>query len=72
MKEDIFDDINRDELISCIDEWIRNETDRAMIKRRLLDGICYEPLSEEFGFSTIQCYRRIQKAKKQLFKHIKL
>ena len=42
-------DISRSELNALIDEWVFNERDRAIVKRRLLDGICYEPLAEEFG-----------------------
>lgn len=44
-------DISRSELNALIDEWIFNERDRAIVKRRLLDGICYEPLAEEFDLS---------------------
>lgn len=34
---------------ALIDRWIFNERDRAILKRRLLDGICFEPLAEEFN-----------------------
>lgn len=53
-----------------IDEWILNERDRAMLKRRLLDGICFEPLAEEFGLSVQQTKVRIYKAQARLFKHL--
>ena len=33
----------------AIDEYIHHERNRAILKRRLIDGICYEPLAEEFG-----------------------
>lgn len=38
-------DISRSELEKVIDEWIFNERDRRIAKRRLLDGVCYEPLA---------------------------
>ena len=37
-----------------IDEYIHSERDRAIMKRRLIDGICFEPLAEEFDLSVSQ------------------
>ena len=48
-----FEGYSRSTVSAAIDEWIFNERDRAILKRRLLDGICYEPLAEEFGQSSI-------------------
>ena len=39
-------DLSRSELEKLIDEWIFREKDRAILKRRLLDGITYETLAE--------------------------
>ena len=61
---------SRDEWESLIYQWVHNEVDRKMVSRYLLDGICLEPLAEEFNLSTVQCQRRVDSAKKQLFKHI--
>lgn len=61
---------SRKEWESLIDEWVHNEIDRKMLKRRLLDGICFEPLAEEFELSVNHCQSRIKKAKAQLFKNI--
>lgn len=41
-----------------------------MLKRRLLDGICFEKLSEEFSLSPRQTKDIIYKAQDRLFKHI--
>lgn len=38
----------------AIDEWIHSERDRAILKRRLIDGLTYEALAEEFSMSTRQ------------------
>lgn len=46
--------LNRQALGELIDKWIFNERDRAILKRRLLDGIRYEPLAEEFNLSVRQ------------------
>lgn len=68
--EDIINEKSRTEWEYLIYEWVHNEVDREMLKRRMLDGITYEPLAEEFFLSTQQAYARVRKAKKQLFKHI--
>ncbi len=65
-------DLSRSELSNLIDEWIFNERDRAILKRRLLDGIYYEPLAEEFDMSVRQIKNIIYKNQEKLFKKIKL
>lgn len=61
---------SRSEIAILIDEWIFSERDRAMLKRRLLDGICFEPLAEEFDMSPRQVRNIVKKAQDKLFKHI--
>lgn len=39
------------DIANLIDEYIHSERDRAILKRRYIDGICYEPLAEEFDLS---------------------
>jgi hypothetical protein len=68
--EDIVNRKSRKEWEELIDNWVHNEVDRRMLKRRLLDGICFEPLAEEFELSVNHCQTRIKKAKKQLFNNI--
>lgn len=53
-----------------VDEWIFNERDRKILKRRLLDGICYEPLAEEFDLSVRQIKAIVYKTQKVLFSKI--
>ena len=69
MRADAFS-LSRTEWIELIDLWIFNETDRAILKRRLLDGGTYEQLAEEFNYSDRHIKTRVYKAEKQLFKHI--
>ena len=64
-------DISTSELSHLIDEWIFSERDRKILKRRLIDGICYEPLADEFGMSVRQIKNIVYKAEQKLFKHIK-
>lgn len=66
-------DLSNTEIRQLIDEWTtgRNaERDRKILKRRLIDGICYEPLAEEFGLSVRQVKNIIYKRQEQLFRHI--
>ena len=62
--------LSRSEWENLIDEYIFKERDRAILKRRLLDGICYEPLAEEFGLSVQQVKSIVYKATEKLIKHI--
>ena len=45
------------QLISLIDEWIKSERDRGIMKRRLIDGITIERLAEEYDLSVKQAHR---------------
>ena len=70
MKDDILiNSKSRHEWEALIDEWVHNEVDRQMLKRRLLDGVHFEPLAEEFELSVNHCQNRVKKAKAQLFNH---
>lgn len=53
-----------------IAEYIHSERDRAILIRRLIDGVCYEPLAEEFEMSERQIKTIVYKAEKILFKHL--
>lgn len=53
------------------DEYIHSERDREIIKRRLIDGICFEPLSEEFGLSVRQTKSIVYKCERIIFSHMK-
>lgn len=46
-----FTNISNTELSQLIDEWVKGERDRKIMKRRLIDCICFEPLAEEFDLS---------------------
>lgn len=58
------------EVADAIDQYVRGERARKILKRRLLDEICYEPLAEEFDISVSQVKRILSKAQEQLFKHL--
>lgn len=63
-------DMPRSEVEKLIDEWVFNQRDRLILKRRLLDGICYEELAEEFCLSAQRTKAIVYKQQNQLFSHI--
>ena len=63
-------DLSVSEWAKLIDEWIFNERHRKILKRRLLDGICFEPLADEFGMSSQQIKTIVYNGMKKLIKHI--
>lgn len=63
---------SRSEIEKLTDEWIvgRNaERDRKILKRRLLDGITFERLAEEFDLSVRQVKNIVYRREDELFCH---
>lgn len=58
------------EISHVIDEFIHNQRNRNLLKRRYIDGICIEPLAEEFSLSVRQVKNIIYKNEKIIFKHL--
>jgi len=58
------------QISNLIDEYIHNERDRKILKRRLCDGILYEQLAEEFDLSVQRVKAIIYKGQEKLFKYI--
>ena len=63
-------DLPRSEIEHLIDEWIFNERDRAILKRRLLDGIVYDQLAEEFDLSVRHVKNIVYRCSDTLFLHM--
>lgn len=69
----MIDNLSRSEIEFLVDEWIvgkNAERNRKILKRRLLDGVKYEALAEEFDLSVRQTKNIIYKAEEKLFKVI--
>lgn len=56
-----FTNISNTELSQLIDEWVKGERDRRIMKRRLIDCICFEPLAEEFDLSVQHTHTIVSK-----------
>ena len=54
-----------------IAEHIHSERDRKLMERRLIDGITFERLAEEFELSVSQVKRMIWKESEIIFSHLK-
>lgn len=45
-------DYTNSQIEHMIDEYVHNERDRQIMKRRFIDGVVFEKLAEEFDLST--------------------
>lgn len=66
----MIEEISRTQVEFAIDEWIigkNAERNREILRRRLIDGICYEPLAEEFDLSVQQIKNIVYKYEKIVF-----
>lgn len=67
--------ISNSELEIAIDDYIRGRNanrNRNILKDRLVNGMCYEPLAEKYALSVRQVQNIVYKCQEQLFKHINL
>lgn len=65
------DDWGNSEISALIDEYIHNEDHRKLMKRRLCDGVLFEPLAEEMRLSVQRTKDIFYKNMDKLAKHIK-
>lgn len=63
-------DLSRSEIEAAIDEWVLNQRDRMILKRRLIDGIRYETLSVEFDLSVQRVKAIVYKGKDKVYRHL--
>ena len=58
-------DLSKQQVLDLIDAYIFNERNRQIVRRRLIDGVLYEDLAEEYSLSVNQvktvCYKAIDK-----------
>lgn len=59
------------DISKVIDEYIHSERDRKILKRRLIDGIYFEPLAEEFELSVRSTKDIVYKGQKVIFSKLK-
>lgn len=65
-----FEDLPRRQIEYLIREWIHDQRDREVVSRRLLDGIIFEKLAEEFDLSVTQVKTICYRAQKKIIEHM--
>ncbi len=65
-----YDGVSNSYISNIIDEWVKGERNRQIMKRRFIDCIPYEPLAEEFELSVRHIKRIIYKNADIIEKHI--
>lgn len=67
------ENISRTDIVLSIQEWVigqNAERNRQILARRLLDGVTYEKLAEEFYMSDRNIKNIVYKYEQKIFKHI--
>ena len=54
------------QITALINEHVHNERDRKILIRRMVDGVCFEPLAEEFDLSVQRTKAIVYKAKQKI------
>lgn len=63
-------DYSNTEMRALIMDFVHSERDRALMVRRLIDGVGFERLGEEFAMSDKQVKRIVYRLQEQLFRRI--
>ena len=65
-----FDGLSRTEIEYLIDEWIvgtnHAERNRRIMKRKIIDGLTFEKIAEEFELSDVQVKNIVYQCKEKL------
>ena len=72
-RESDMKEISREDIENAIEKWIigRNaERDREILRRRLIDGVKFEDLADEFDLSVTHTKRIVYKGSEMVFRHI--
>lgn len=63
-------DLPRSAWERLIDEWIFNARNREILKRRLLDGVTFDRLADEFDMSVRQIKSIVKQGTETITKHL--
>ncbi len=58
------------EIDNRIEELVHDEKHREVLKRRFIDGLCYDQLADEFDYSVRQIQRIVKKYETKILKGI--
>lgn len=63
-------DYTNSQISALIDEHIHKDRDRDILKDRLVNGMCYEPLAEKYDLSVQRVRDIVYRAQSKLFKYL--
>ena len=66
-------EISKSELEKAIDEWVigrHAERNRKVLKRKLIDGLTFEEVAEEFDLSVRHTKNIVYKGEEKIFRHL--
>ena len=64
------DDLSRDDIENLISQWVFNERNRKILHRRLIDGVRFDDLAEEFDLSVTQTKNIVYKNRSRILQHV--
>ena len=65
------DDLSRNEIENLISQWVFNERNRKILHRRLIDGVRFDDLAEEFDLSVTQTKNIVYKYRSRILQHMR-
>lgn len=63
------DELSRNEIENLITQWVMNERNRRILKRRLIDGVHFDKLAVEFELSETQVKNIVYKNRTRILQH---
>ena len=63
------DELSRNEIENLITQWVMNERNRSILKRRLIDGVHFDKLAAEFELSVTQVKNIVYKNRTRIMQH---
>ena len=64
-----FPEISCSDMAVLITEWIPNQRDRRIMYRRMIDGVLFDDLADEFGLSVRRVKAIVYKWQKVIYRH---
>ena len=59
-----------EDIEQLIDAYVHNARNREIAKRKILDDVPYEPLSERYGITPKQCFNIVKAVRQTIVQHI--
>lgn len=71
MSRTIPNNLSNTDVKTLIDEWIRKQRDRDILKSRLIDGLLYKEIADIYKLSEEAVKKIIYKGENTIFSHVK-